>query len=177
MTEEGEAMNENYKMDLWKAIYVASRAELKVHERLQSSGFTSYVPCQKVMRQWSDRKKLITQPMLKGYVFVHNPDQNRIQILQTQGVVAFVRNLGADAIVTNQEIETLRVIEKLGYETSVCDEVFNIGQLVNIKQGPFKGHQARIVTIAKDGTLYAFLLEGINQCVRVKVPKEIVETI
>ena len=93
-------MNENYTMDVWKAIYVASRAELKVNERLQSYGFTSYVPCQKVMKQWSDRKKLITQPMLRGYVFIHNPDQNRLQILETQGVVAFVRNLGADAIIT-----------------------------------------------------------------------------
>jgi transcription antitermination factor NusG len=176
VTEEGEAMNENYTMDVWKAIYVASRAELKVNERLQSFGFTSYVPCQKVMKQWSDRKKLITQPLLRGYVFIQNPDQNRIQILQTQGVVSFVRNLGADAIVTHQEIETLRIIEKLGYETSICDEVHSIGQVVKIKQGAFKGHQARIVNVAKDGTLYAFLLEGINQCVRVKVPKEIVET-
>jgi transcription antitermination factor NusG len=175
VTEEGEAMNEKYTMDVWKAIYVASRAELKVNERLQSYGFTSYVPCQKVMKQWSDRKKLITQPMLRGYVFIQNPDQNRLQILETQGVVAFVRNLGADAIITSQEIETLKLIEKLGYETSVCEEIFNIGQVVNIKQGVFKGHQARIVNVAKDGTLYAFLLEGINQCVRVKVPKEIVE--
>lgn len=176
MTEEGEAINENYSMDVWKAIHVASRAELKVHERLQSNGFTSYVPCQKVMKQWSDRKKLITQPMLRGYVFIHNPDLNRIQILETQGVVSFVRNLGADAIITSQEIETLRLIENLGYETTVCEEAYNIGQVVNIKQGAFKGHQARVVDIGKDGTLYAFLLEGINQCVRVKVPKEIVET-
>ncbi len=169
-------MNENYTMDVWKAIYVASRAELKVNERLLSYGFKSYVPCQKAMKQWSDRKKLITQPMLRGYVFIHNPDQNRIQILETQGVVAFVRNLGADAIITSQEIETLKLIEKLGYETTVCEEAFNIGQVVNIKQGAFKGHQARVVDIGKDGTLYAFLLEGINQCVRVKVPKEIVQT-
>jgi transcription antitermination factor NusG len=175
VTEEGEAMNENYNMDVWKAIYVASRAELKVNERLQSNGFKSYVPCQKVMKQWSDRKKLITQPLLRGYVFIQNPDQNRIQILETQGVVAFVRNLGADALITTHEIETLRLIEKLGYETSVCEETINIGQLVNIKQGAFKGHQARVVQIGKDGTLYAFLLEGINQCVRVKVPKEIAE--
>jgi len=175
VTEEGEAMNSNYSMEVWKALYVASRAELKVNERLQLSGFTTYVPCQKVMKQWSDRKKLITQPMLRGYVFIHNPDQNRLQILETQGVVAFVRNLGADAIITSQEIETLKLIEKLGYETSVCEEVFNIGQVVSIKQGAFKGHQARIVNVAKDGTLYAFLLEGINQCVRVKVPKEIVQ--
>ena len=169
-------MNKNYTMDVWKAIYVASRAELKVNERLLSYGFKSYVPCQKAMKQWSDRKKLITRPMLRGYVFIHNPDQNRIQILETQGVVAFVRNLGTDAIITSQEIETLKLIEKLGYETTVCEEAFNIGQVVNIKQGAFKGHQARVVDICKDGTLYAFLLEGINQCVRVKVPKEIVQT-
>jgi transcription antitermination factor NusG len=176
VTEEGEAINEKYSMDVWKAIYVASRAELKVNERLQLSGFTSYVPCQKVMKQWSDRKKLITQPLLRGYVFIQNPDQNRLQILETQGVVSFVRNLGSDAIVTHQEIETLRIIEKLGYETSVCEDILRVGEVVNIKQGAFKGHQAKVVEIGKDGTLYAFLLEGINQCVRVKVPKEIVET-
>ena len=170
-------MNENNVMDVWKAVYVASRAELKVQERLQTAGFTSYVPCQKVMKQWSDRKKLLTQPMLRGYVFIQNADQNRIQILQTQGVVSFVRNLGADAIITHQEIETLKIIEKMGYDTSVCDEIYKIGEVVNIKQGAFKGHQARIVRVTKEGTLYAFLLEGINQCVRVKVPKEIVQTV
>ena len=99
------------------------------------------------------------------------PDANDTHVL------AVAISGGADAIITSQEIETLRLIEKLGYETSVCEEAFNIGQVVNIKQGAFKGHQARVVDIGKDGTLYAFLLEGINQCVRVKVPKEIVQTV
>jgi transcription termination/antitermination protein NusG len=158
----------------WKAIHVASRAEKKVAERLEEKGFTYYLPIQKVMRQWSDRKKMITQPMVRGYVFVQPQPNERVPILEIPGVVCFVRNLGHDAIIREKEIQTLRAIESLGYETTLCKTTIHAGEHVKIEHGPLKGHDAKVIEVNKDGTIYAFLLEGIGQCVKVKIPSEIV---
>ncbi len=161
-------------MENWKAVYVASRAEKKVAERLEEKGVTHYLPIQKVMRQWSDRKKMVAEPMVRGYVFVQPQLNERITILEIPGVVAFVRNLGKDAIVREREIQTLRTIEKLGYETSLLPSAVVPGKLVKIEHGPLKGQDAKVLEVTKDGTIYAFLIEGIGQCVRVKVPQDIV---
>jgi transcription antitermination factor NusG len=157
-------------LENWKAIYVASRAEKKVAERIEEKGFTCYLPVQKVMRQWSDRKKKIIQPMLRGYVFVQPEVHERKSILEIPGVVCFVRNLGQDAIIREKEIQTLRTIEALGYEASLYKTTVHPGEHVKIEHGPLKGQDAKVLEVTKDGTIYAFLLEGIGQCVKVKIP-------
>ncbi|MBL7901687.1 MAG: hypothetical protein JNK73_06805 [Bacteroidia bacterium] len=39
-------------MHPWKVIYVSSRAEKKVAERLKEKGIESYVPLKKELKQW-----------------------------------------------------------------------------------------------------------------------------
>jgi len=41
----------------WYAIYTRPRAEKQVAERLHEKGIHVYLPLQKKLRQWSDRKK------------------------------------------------------------------------------------------------------------------------
>ena len=54
----------------WHVIYTAPRAEKKVNERLESQGVETYLPLQKTLRQWSDRKKKVSIPLFNSYVFV-----------------------------------------------------------------------------------------------------------
>ena len=54
----------------WFAVYTKSRNEKKVYERLIDEGYEAYLPLQKRLKQWSDRKKWVEEPLLRSYVFV-----------------------------------------------------------------------------------------------------------
>ena len=54
----------------WYALYTKPRWEKKVAGLLDDQGIENYCPINKVTRQWSDRKKVVLEPMFKGYVFV-----------------------------------------------------------------------------------------------------------
>ena len=55
----------------WYAVYTKPRWEKKVAGLLERKGIESYCPLNKVQRQWSDRKKIVMEPLFQSYVFVH----------------------------------------------------------------------------------------------------------
>ena len=44
----------------WYVVKTRSRAEVKVAERIDSKGLHVYLPLQRTIRQWSDRKRKST---------------------------------------------------------------------------------------------------------------------
>lgn len=74
----------------WFALYTKPRWEKKIHAVLTRKGIESWCPIQKVQRQWSDRKKIIEDPLFKSYVFVHINEPERVKVLMTDGVLNFV---------------------------------------------------------------------------------------
>ena len=54
----------------WLVFYTKSRQEKKVRDILLRRGFEVFLPLQKVMRQWSDRKKKVEVPLFNAYIFV-----------------------------------------------------------------------------------------------------------
>ena len=52
----------------WYVLYTKSRHEKKVADRLRAAGFTVYCPLQKINKRWSDRTKIIEEPLFKGYI-------------------------------------------------------------------------------------------------------------
>ena len=133
-----ERMNEKEK---WKVIYVSSRQEKKVLERLQKLGITCFLPLTKKLRQWSDRKKWVEFPLFNGYLFVKPNALQRDKILEDHGVVAYVRYNGCDAIVQDKEIDTIKSILETGYslETINKPDDFEVGNQVIVKEGVYLG--------------------------------------
>jgi len=127
------------KMKNWYAIYTKPRSEKKVTERLSGSGIEAYCPLMKTLRQWSDRKKKVQLPMFPGYVFVYISEIERILVLQDYGVLNFVFWLGKPAIIRDNEINAIREIADRGEEINISSEAFEVGRLVKIPEGPFKG--------------------------------------
>ena len=66
----------------WKVIYVASRQEKKVFDRLKKEGIAVFLPLTKKLRQWSDRKKWVEFPLFNGYLFVKPTSIQRDEILE-----------------------------------------------------------------------------------------------
>jgi transcriptional antiterminator RfaH len=133
----------------WHAIYTKPRSEKKVAERLSEQEIEVYCPLIKTVRQWSDRKKKVQLPMFPGYVFVRVSELERTEVLQDYGVLNFVFWLGKPAIVRDNEIEAIREIAEHGNEVNIQSKSFEVGQLVTIPDGPFKGMSGKIDKLDK----------------------------
>jgi len=162
----------------WNALYVNSRTEKKVVELLLSKNIEAYVPLVKTLRQWSDRKKMVEFPLLNGYVFVKITPIQQEKVLQTKGVVNFVRSEGKIAIIRDIEIERLKQLVTLGYqlEVSHIKQNYKEGDKVKIISGPLKEVEG-YVSVNKDGRFIEVLLESIGQSLKVKLPEEILKPI
>ena len=54
----------------WFVLFTKPRTEIKVSQRLSVLGIENYTPTRIEVRQWSDRKKKITVPLLPSMVLV-----------------------------------------------------------------------------------------------------------
>ncbi len=157
----------------WKVLYVASRSEKRVSQRLNDLGLIAYVPLRTEKRKWSDRLKTVSTPMISGYVFVQVADKDRDMVFKSQGVLNFVRYNGGDAVVRDIEIEALKSIEQKGYYVvGESSNSFKEGEKVLIKYGPFKGLEGSVRSIANEN-IYRISIESIGYALTVKVPEEV----
>ena len=60
----------------WFTLYVKSRSEKKVAKQLEDIGVESFLPLITKIKQWSDRKKKVEEPLFRSYIFVHITDKN-----------------------------------------------------------------------------------------------------
>lgn len=148
-------------MDPWFAIYTKSRMEKKVADRLAEQQIEVYCPTQTVLRQWSDRKKKVKVAVFPSYVFVRFiNEQDRLKILQTPGVVNFVRHLGQDAKIRPVEIDAIQ--ELLGEFETVSIEVLNAGDAIQIEHGSMKGKAGKVLKVQKDKVIVYIESLGLN---------------
>lgn len=92
----------------WLALYSRPRWEKKVDRLLTEKGIESYCPLNKIRRKWSDRLKLVEEPLFKSYVFVKVEDADRTAVRMTPGVLNFVYWNGKPAVIREKEIQAIR---------------------------------------------------------------------
>lgn len=167
-------MESKDKEKKWHALYVASRQEKKVLKSLLDKSIDTYLPLVKTLRQWSDRKKMVELPLMNGYIFVKITDKEKDRILQTKGIVSFVRSDGKIAIIRDEEIDSLKQFIALGYQIEARAKTVDHkeGDRIRITSGALRGVEG-IVIENKEGRFIEVLLESIGQCIRVKLVKDL----
>ena len=63
--------NTNTQTARWYLLYTKPRAEKKVALELGLKGYELFLPLQRTLKQWSDRKKWVEEPLFKGYIFIY----------------------------------------------------------------------------------------------------------
>ena len=163
---------EDQQVKKWFAIYTKPRWEKKVHSKLLLKGVDSWCPVQKKESQWSDRKKIIDDPLFKSYVFVHIEEAEKIKVLTTDGVLQFVSYLKRPAVIRNEEIDLIRsyLMEK-DVQISVDNlRSFNENNKVVIRKGVFMDMEG---TVTKTGGKKIYVrLESLDQLLIVEFPAE-----
>ena len=98
------------RMDLknWYVLYTKPRHEKKVAERLSAAGYKVYCPLHKVKRQWSDRAKVVEEPLFKGHVFIRIEGYKRDEVFSYPGTVRYLFWLRRPAVVREQEIAIIK---------------------------------------------------------------------
>lgn len=122
----------------WKAVYTKPRSEKKVAMRLAELGYEVYCPTRRSLKQWSDRKKWIEEPLFRSYVFVRIAESQREGVLSDPGVVAFLFWLGKPAVIRDIEIESIRNFIAQNPSAEARALSFEKGQKVLIKGGAMK---------------------------------------
>ncbi len=133
----------------WYAVYTRPRCEKKVAEQLSRRKIECYCPINKVVRQWSDRKKVVFEPLFTTYVFVKAAESELTQLKQTDGVVNLVYWLQKPAVIPDREIEAIRHFLHDNINVSLQKTTINISDRVRIISGPLMAHEGNVLSVKR----------------------------
>ena len=131
----------------WLAVYTRPRWEKKVNQLLTDKGLESYCPLNKVRRKWSDRIKLVEEPLFKSYVFVKVDEAERAEIRQTSGVVNFLYWNGKPAVVKEREINAIRRFLNEHENVELRTMEMNVNQRVRVMKGLLMDQEGEILEL------------------------------
>ncbi len=131
----------------WYAVYTRPRWEKKVAALLQQAGIESYCPLNKVRRKWSDRIKLVEEPLFKSYVFVKVDEAGRTGVRMTDGVINFVYWDGKPAVVKEKEIEAIKLFLEEHENVSLVKMDLKPNDRVRVVAGPLMDAEGKVLEV------------------------------
>jgi len=136
-------------MENWYVLYTKPRYEKKVTVKLMELGIEAYCPMLTLKHQWSDRKKVVSTPLISSCVFIQSNEKDRGNVFQVPGAVRYLFWLGKPAIVKNAEIEAM---QKWLQGEIIDAKVENLqpGDKYSILAGPFEGKEGIVQQITKN---------------------------
>ena len=132
----------------WHAVYTKPRWEKKVAAMLEAKGIEYYCPLNKVVKQWSDRRKTVLEPLFKSYVFIKVPDEKKWEVLNINGIINYVTWLGKPAKIKENEIATIRKFLKEFSSFEVVEGPLEINSRVKVKQGAQMNYHGILLQIS-----------------------------
>ena len=161
----------------WYALYTKPRWEKKIDSVLIRKGVESWCPLQKIERQWSDRKKIIEDPLFKSYVFVRIDSLEKTKVLMTDGVLNFVHYLGKPAVIKDEEVDNIKryLAEKDASIFIISQDGFQPDTKIRVNHGVFMDNEG---TVIRGGRKKVYVkLESLGQIVVVEFPAEFLSPI
>ena len=131
----------------WLAIYTRPRWEKKVNLLLTEKGLESYCPLNKVRRKWSDRVKVVEEPLFKSYVFVKVSDEDRSAVRMTPGAINFVYWEGKPAVIRDKEIVAIKRFLNEYENVEVQPIDLKVDERVRVTNGTLMDHEGKILDI------------------------------
>ncbi len=153
----------------WYAVYTNSRAEKRVNDRLNELGIETFLPLQKTLRQWSDRKKLVEKPLISSYVFVKVTAKEYFTVRKTDGVVKFIMIQGKPVPIPEAQITNLRILCGSDAEVELSSDVYAEGDMVEVIVGSLTGLRGELIRVGrKHKVVIRIIKHGMNLTVDIK---------
>jgi transcription antitermination factor NusG len=131
----------------WYVVYTRPRWEKKIALLLADKEIEHYCPLNKITKQWSDRRKILQEPLFKGYIFIKKSVHDKWDIRTVPGVINYVYWLGKPASVKESEIN---IIKKFLYEfndVEVKNAEISLHEKVQIKQGLMMNYKGIVLEV------------------------------
>ncbi|WP_405199746.1 UpxY family transcription antiterminator [Christiangramia sp. LLG6405-1] len=128
----------------WYVARTRSQHEIKTSEYLSKLGVEVFCPTIVEVRQWSDRKKKVTVPLFRSYIFVNIAESERSKVFDAPGVVNFLQWLNKPAIAKDAEIEAIRSWLNNDKISDLEVTQFKPGDQVKLKSGKMANQTAVI---------------------------------
>ncbi|WP_075340291.1 UpxY family transcription antiterminator [Tenacibaculum agarivorans] len=140
----------------WHVIYVKSRWERRVYESLKEIDLESFLPQLQTIKQWSDRKKIVLQPLFPSYVFTYLKSLREFhKVLSIKGVCHYVRFGNKYAQVTDKEIEKMKfLVSDQNLKVTASEENFlKVGEMKKIITGPLHDFECKVLKVNNDNKI------------------------
>ncbi|QXV63859.1 UpxY family transcription antiterminator [Mucilaginibacter sp. 21P] len=170
-----ENCSENKIAQNWYVAYTFPNYEKKVEKLLSQKKIDCYLPLQKVIKQWSDRKKRVECPLFPNYIFINTTAHERFDALNTEGVLRFVSFGGQPAVLSSTDIDAIRKIASYSVDIE-CEHGFEKGDYVIITQGPFSGMKGYLFS-KRGRTRFGFKMDAIDQHISIEICTSMIEKI
>lgn len=131
----------------WYAVYTRPRWEKKVSELLTRKGVQNYCPLNRVVHHWSDRKKMIYEPLFTSYVFVYTSETEHVILKQTPGVINLVYWLKKPAVIRDVEIEMIQRFLNEHKNVQLKKTSVSVNDIVRVLTGPFVSQEGHVVEV------------------------------
>jgi transcription antitermination factor NusG len=158
----------------WFAIYTRSRHEKEVLKHIESEQIEAYLPLRTTIKQWSDRKKKVTEPLFNSYLFVKVRPKDHCKVLKTNSVVRFVSFGGKPAKIPEKQIQLINNMLASGYELAINFEQLEPGSPIKVVQGLMKGTFGELVEY-RGKKRVVIKIEEIEKSVLVNIPINFLE--
>lgn len=131
----------------WYAVYTRPRWEKKIARKLEEKGYEAWCPLNRVVRQWSDRKKTVHEPLFKGYVFVRVEDEQKWKVREIDGILNYVYWNGKPGVIRAEEIDTIKRFLNQFTDVQVTNFRLSPETKVRIKTGILMNYEGTIVEV------------------------------
>lgn len=153
----------------WYAIYVKSRTEKKVAADLEAENIDFYLPLEKRLKQWSDRKKWVEEPLFRSYIFVHIESKDYYRAL-VRNTVKYITFEGNAVPVPPQQIEAVKVYLNEKEPLHVADEDWETGKEVEVIAGKLTGLRG-VLMEAKGKSRVKVEIDVVGSAIILQIPK------
>ena len=146
-------------------MYTRPQQELKVASQLSAMGITNYCPTITLVKQYSDRKKKVSKPLLSSYVMVELEEKEREKVFSCTGIVRYLFFLGKPAVVPAFEIDLMQD-HLSGVYNDIKITTLSVGDSHTIAEGPFSGVTGKVVQ--SDNTKVKLELASLGMSITLK---------
>jgi len=158
-------------MTRWYAVRTTARWEILASNELTRRGIETYLPLCRIKRKWSDRIKIIDQPLFSGYLFGRFRLAERIRVLGTPGVRQIVGIGNTPAPIAEAEIDNLRTLVAAN-PLLVPWPYLHAGQRVRIDRGPLAGVEGYVVRAEEGGLRIVVSVDLLQRSIAAEIDRD-----
>jgi transcription antitermination factor NusG len=166
----------NQNVNNWYVLMTQPRAAKLVGKRLAEIEFENFVPIQRQLRQWHDRKKWVEVPILNYYIFVYTNNKRRNKVFEVTGITKFLTVNGKLCTITDQEIERIKRLCSYNGKVEIQEGTIDVGDEVDIMEGHFIGLRGQVIT-TQSKTRIKISIQSLNCFATVEIEKSSIKKI